>query len=633
MSSAGVKPAATPTEIPDKPSDGHPALRRNLVLGLLLLGATLVLYHRVAQNNFVNYDDDRYVLTNAHVRAGLQGSTISWAFKSFEQANWHPLTWISHAIDCQLFQVNPVGHHSTNVLLHALNALLLFLIFQRFTGSTGRSLMVAALFAVHPINVESVAWVAERKNVLCMFFSLLAVGAYGWYVRKPGIGRYLAVTALFAMALMSKPMAITLPFVFLLLDDWPLGRMRITSGLAGTAGSSGEVDAAQKKVSFAWLCWEKLPLLALSAGSAVMTMIAQGGAGAVVKTATRPFSVRLENAILCYARYVGKAIWPSNLAVLYPNPHALPLWQVASAVAFLAAITALVVRYRVHRYLLVGWLWFVGTMVPMIGLVQVGNQAMADRYAYLPFVGLFVMVVWGVADVASSRNVPAKYIAAVGSIVTIAFSIVTYGQVSYWHDDLSLWSHTLSVTKNNFVAENNFGASLARQGKVEQAIVHFRRAAELEPGDAGSRLNLGVYAQQHGDAKQAIVQYESALELTNDIPIRTSAYANLGTVYYSQRDFAHAKENLEAAIKLGGAFPVAFVELGIIAQKTGDWDGAVWRYGQLLQMQPSDVALLLVAQALEHQGKTNEAQRAREQASIVSKNIEQAQKIVDRLLQ
>ena len=442
--------------------------QRKLVLGLLLVVVTLALYNPVSRNGFVNFDDDRYVTDNPQVHAGLHWSTIAWAFTSLEQANWHPLTWLSHALDCQLFRLNPAGHHYTNLLLHATNALLLFLILQWFTGYTARSLMVAALFAVHPLNVESVAWVAERKNVLSMFFFLLALAAYGWYVCRPGIARYMSVAILFACGLMSKPMVITFPLVLLLLDYWPLGRLRPEDRWAsspvrvGTA--AGHMDSgfaiAASKLPLSKLCLEKIPLLMFSAGSAIITMFAQRAGGAVLTSAARAPLLRFENVIVCYALYMRKAVWPSHLAALYPYPHALPAREIAASALFLLAVTGVVLRYREHRYLVVGWFWYLGTMVPMIGLVQVGNQAMADRYAYLPVIGLFIMIVWAATEWADARHVSMKLLAAAGLAILLALSAITRMQLSYWHDDSSLWAHALAVTQNNFVAENNFALSL-----------------------------------------------------------------------------------------------------------------------------------------------------------------------------
>ena len=607
--------------------------QRKLVLGLLLVVVTLALYNPVSRNGFVNFDDDRYVTDNPQVRAGLRSSTISWAFTTLDLANWHPLTWLSHALDCQLFQLNPVGHHYTSLLLHASNALLLFLILQWFTGYTARSLMVAALFAVHPLNVESVAWVAERKNVLCMLFFLLALAAYGWYVRQPTVARYLAVALLFAMGLMSKPMVITLPIVLLLLDYWPLGRTHFSANVESRDEASPRFAASTQPV---WrLCLEKVPLLLLSAGSAIVTMLAQRAGGAVLTSAERSPLLRLENVIVCYVLNIKKVFWPSHLAALYPYPHTLPAWQVAASALFLVAVTCAVLKYREHRYLVVGWFWYLGTMVPMIGLIQVGNQAMADRYAYLPLIGLFIMIVWAAADCASARQLSANYLATAGLVTLLALSAVTRIQLSYWHDDFSLWSHALAVTQHNYVAENNLAIALTKQGRLDDAIILFRAASALEPGDAVSQLNLGIYAQQHGEFQQAAARYANVLRLATDAQIRASAYANLGTVYFALRDYPQAQQNFDSATKLKRVFPVALLDMGLIAQKSAqkavqrtdedDWNRAAGYFAQFVALEPSDVGYLLLANALRQAGRPDDANLAYQQAQRLSNDIAVAQ--------
>lgn len=630
MSASAAKPALV-SEGPTERLLYQPKFR--LALCLLLAAITLALYNGVGGHGFSNYDDDRYILTNAHVQAGLRWSTITWAFTSLEEANWHPLTWLSHALDCQLFQLHPAGHHYTSLLLHAANVVLLFCLLAVVTRSTGRSLMVAALFAVHPLNVESVAWVAERKSVLAMLFFLLALYAYARYARKPGVVPYLVVAVLFAMALMSKPMVITLPFALLLLDYWPLGRMYPSQAHAGSS------EYSPQPMRLLWL--EKIPLFVLSAGSAILTMAAQRAGGAVSFNAAQAPLLRLENAIVCYALYIVKAFWPARLAVLYPYPHAVQSWKVLASGLFLVTVTALVIKYRQHRYLPVGWFWYLGTMVPMIGLVQVGNQAMADRYAYLPLLGIFVMVVWGAADLAGAGHAAPdaaglhrwspKFVGtvAVGAVTVLALGAITHSQLSYWDDDLKLWTHTLAITGPNFVAENNVGATLAQRGRYEEAIVHMRAASALEPDDSVSQLNLGVYAQQHGDLKQAIGRYQAALRLATDRRIRGTAYAGLGQAYFSQRDYTRARENFEAAAKLDKPYPI---QLGLLAQKAGDWNAAAQYYAYALSAEPSDVGFLLLEQALRNGGREKDAERAHELAQLHSSDMQKAQKMVDDLL-
>ena len=635
MASSATKPAW----VADEPTAiFHSRVKLTVVLCLLLTVVTLALYSSVAHHGFANYDDDRYILTNAHVQSGLRWSTIAWAFSSLEEANWHPLTWLSHALDCQVFGLNAAGHHFTSLLFHAANVILLFLLLLRVTGYVARSFMVAALFAVHPLNVETVAWIAERKSLLAMLFFLLSLYAYGWYARRPRASRYALVTLLFAMALMAKPMVITLPFALLLVDYWPLRRM-------GTS-IAARLEMSEPSPQPVWrLCLEKVPLLVLSAGSAIVTIAAQRAGGAISFDASRSPLLRIENAIVCYTLYLGKAFWPSRLALLYPYPHSLQWWKVLSSTLFLVVVTALVVRYREHRYLPVGWFWYLGTMVPMIGLVQVGNQAMADRYAYLPLLGIFVMLVWACADLVAAKSVPEKpeggypaselrrltpnFFAAIGVSIVLALFAVTRLQVSYWRDDLDLWTHTLAVTGPNFVAENAVGAILAQRGRDKEAFPHLHAAAVLAPDDAISQLNLGIYAQQHHDLAQAILRYQAALLFSTDHRIRAAAYANLGQAYFSQRDYALARKNFEAAATLSNPYPI---QLGLLAQKAGDWNQAAQYYAYALSIEPTDVGFLLLEQALRNLGRNKDAERAHEQAERRSSDINKAQQTVDDLM-
>jgi hypothetical protein len=471
---------------------------------------------------------------------------VQWAFTTSEAGNWHPVTWLSHAFDYQLFQADPAGHHNTNLLLHVLNVLLLFWVLQQATGFTGRSWMVAALFALHPINVESVAWISERKNLLSMLFFLLALGAYRWYVSEPRTSRYAVVAAFFALGLMAKPQVITLPFVLLLWDYWPLRRMAIAGHPAAIDTPD---DGALPQRSFSWLIGEKLPLAALCGASVFITMEAQQAAGAM-HTVKNSFSlsIRLGNAIVCYARYLGKAFWPSRLALIYPHPGtSLKTWEVLAALVLLLAVTALVLRERRRRYLLVGWFWFLGTMVPMIGLVQVGEQAMADRYAYLPFIGLFIMICWGVADWAAQRKVSATVLAGASVVVLVALSVVAYRQLGYWRDNVILWTHIIEVTPPNYIAQDDLGGALLNTGQLEEAMKHFHAAAEIYPLDPFSNLNLAIYAQQQGDPQQAIARSETVLSRTPSPRMRSKAYTTMGLAYRDLGDYAKSQEYLEAA--------------------------------------------------------------------------------------
>ena len=509
-------------------------------LCLVLVVATVALYYPVYQHPFVNYDDTVYVTANLHVQEGLDWDTVQWAFTTFDLANWHPLTWLSHALDYQLFELRPAGHHLTNLLLHAVNVVLLFWVLYRATGFAGRSFMVAALFGLHPINVQTVAWVAERKNVLSMLFFLLALGAYQWYVRKPRDWRYAVVALFFALGLMAKPQVITLPCVLLLWDYWPLGRM-----FASASSEAGQ--AALPPKSFSWLVMEKLPLFVIAGASAVLTMYVQRVGGA---RNWFPRHIRLENAIVSYAQYVSKTLWPSRLALFYPHPDSFNPWTVLGALVFLLAISAFVVSQRRRRYLVVGWLWFLGTLVPMIGLIQVGVQAMADRYAYLPLIGLFIMICWGVADWSEQRRISPAWLASASIAALLALTVVARIQLNHWSNNVALWSHTLQVTGPNFIAENSLGVALEREGRIEEAIPHFRAALAIDPNDASSNLNMAEYDRENGRLLECIERCRKIPAMTQLSIQKVDAYQKMALAYRQLGDTVHARECEEKAQKI-----------------------------------------------------------------------------------
>jgi tetratricopeptide (TPR) repeat protein len=520
-------------------------LQKKLLLCAALALFTILLYSPVRNHRFVNYDDDSYVTENAHVQAGITGETISWAITSTEHDNWHPLTWLSHALDCDMFGVRPGAMHFTNVLIHGLNVVLLFLLLQWATGLTGRSFLVAALFAVHPINVESVAWIAERKNVLSTLFLLLTIGAYGWYARKPSVQRYLAVAALFALALTSKPMVVTLPCALLLLDFWPLNRV---------AGWSTPANIPQQSLSR--LVLEKLPLLALSAGDAFLTMVAQRKGGAI--HLFLPFGVRLENAVYAYAKYIWNAFWPSRLAVFYPHPaYSLTAVQLILASLFLVAVSVLVWFERSRRYLVIGWLWYLGTLVPVIGLVQVGDQAMADRYAYIPLLGIFLMIVWGLADLADSRHIKLRPRSAASAVLLIILIVLSWRQIGYWRSNQALWAHTVEATGDNVYAEVNLGATLLQGGRPDLALPHFQNASRINPKDPGTHLNLGATYASFGRNQEAIAQYRTALPMIRDTKILAQAYQALGALSVRVGDFPRARDDYKHALDLDPSLDAA----------------------------------------------------------------------------
>jgi len=602
--------------------------------------AVVAVYYPVHRQPFANYDDPDYVSDNVHVRAGLNWTTIRWAMTARDAANWHPVTWLSHALDVQIFGLSPAGPHDVNLVLHLVNALLLFWILQRATGFVGRSWMVAALFALHPMNVESVAWIAERKNLLSLFFFLLTLAAYHWYATTPPPTaggrdlrgpRFLAVAALFAIGLMAKPQVITLPFVLLLWDYWPLGRLALRS--SPFAHSDRLTSGEQRIANNAWrqLLLEKVPLLGLCLMSAVLTFNAQAAGGA---TSYYSFRFRLANAIVSYARYLGKAVWPSHLALFYPYPlYPYKLMEVFAAFAVLVGISLVVaVEHRRRRYLAVGWLWFLGTLVPMIGMVQVGTQAMADRYAYLSFIGLFIMACWTVADWADEMQFSPILLRIAGVAILAVLGILSHRQVGFWNDHITLWTHTLEVTHDNWVAENNLGTALLKAGRAEEAIPHFRAAVALYPSDPNSNLNIGTYEQMHGNLPAAIERYKAAAGYARNPKTRARAYNNLGYAYKDIGDLISARDSFQKAVAAAPEYSGAWISLGLVAQRTGDLALAVEAYSRAVQLYPSDYGYLLLAGALEQNGDKAGADAARARAQRLSANLGAAQRYANELL-
>jgi protein O-mannosyl-transferase len=623
---------------------------QTLLLCLLLTVLTLAFYNPVIRNGFI-YDDDGYITNNPQVKSGLTWQTVKWAFTTYQQANWHPLTWLSHAIDCEIFGLNPAGPHYVNVLLHALNAVLLFLLLQRATGFRWRSLMVAALFALHPINVESVAWASERKNVLSTLFFLLALYAYGEYARKPAFSRpalrsalirYAAVAGWFALALLCKPQVITFPFLLLLWDYWPL--CRVGAPVANAAAPPNGNAQPSSKLSIRWLILEKLPLLLLSAASAFITMKAQRAGGAVKAFSEYSFLLRLETAVISYARYIWQAVWPANLVALYPHPTRLyPDWEILAASALLILITARVVRAQIpggtrmrgqsyeQRYLAVGWLWFLGSLVPMIGLVQVGLQAMADRYAYVSFLGLFLMAIWLVADWAKANRIPAAGLAAAAILWLLTLGTLTYRQVGYWHDTQSFWQRTLALTDDNYVAEDNLGEFLFNAGKNEEAVAHFRAALAIRPDDPAANLNLGTYEDRRANLPAAIEYYQAVARHAGDLGMRAMAYGSLGFVYRQMGQPATAKQSFEMAVQIAPDRSRAMIGLGLIAQDNGHLEESIRQYSHALSVQPSEVTYLLLAHALQQEGHLDEARAVFAQVAN-SPNLRDAEQDAQMLL-
>ena len=471
--------------------------RSEILVCLTLLVTTLVAFWGVTGNEFISFDDGEYITANPHVQSGLTAGGVSWAAGNYYSNNWHPLTWLVHMADQELFGADAGGHHLTSLLFHALNAILLFLVFHRITGSLWPAALVAALFALHPAHVESVAWASEKKDVVSTLFAILTIGAYARYARNTGTGRYLLALGLFSLGLLAKPMLVTLPFVLFLLDYWPLGRC------------CGEPAESRP---WSTLMLEKIPFLALAAASSWITLQAQQSGGVVRTLESVPLGSRLANAIVAYSAYLGKLFWPSDLAILYPHPRAFSVWPVAAAALLLAVLTATVfVLRRRQPALIVGWLWFIGTLVPVIGLVQVGNQALADRYTYIPFIGLFVAIAWSLAPILDRKTV------AVGVLAVLAIlGVLTSIQTRYWKDTITLYQHTVAVTGPNYIIHDNLANELARDGRLDEALEHYRTALGIRPDLAQAHYNVGVALSKQERFDEALPYFEQAVRLQPD---------------------------------------------------------------------------------------------------------------------
>lgn len=534
----------------------HATRERWISLALILL--TLLVYGQVCSHDFINLDDQTYVIENPYVNGGLTIDGIRWAFIGSYASNWHPVTWLSHMTDCELFGLNPGGHHLVNLLFHLANTVLLFRVLTRMTRELWPSALVAALFALHPLHVESVAWVAERKDVLSTFFWMLTFWAYVRYVNRPGTFRYLLALLFFLLGLMSKPMLVTLPFTLLLLDVWPLQRV-------GSLQSGRGLPVARLFV-------EKLPFFLCSLGSSVLTLWAQHRGGAVVPVSLVPMSVRIENALSSYASYIGKMFWPSGLAVYYPQSNSWQLWQVLMAGLFLVVVSVLVIQEMQRRpYLAVGWFWYLGTLVPVIGIVQVGGQAMADRYTYVPLIGLFVMIAWGLRDL----RMPDKVIKTATTVVLVLCMAGTWLQLRHWQDSVALFRHTLRVTKNNSLAHFNLGCALYAQGREDESIRHLIEALQIEPTYAKAQYNLEtILANPTADADPTS---KTNLAL---------AHNQLGIGFAQQGNTIKAVSHFSDAARLEPGNAMAHFNLGLALMAEKRRTEAIAEFREALRIQP-----------------------------------------------
>lgn len=540
-----------------------------LLLSLLLVAITFAVYFQVLSQPFFDFDDQVYVTSNSHVAGGLTGENIVWAFTSVDAANWHPVTWLSHLADIQFFGMNPHGHHLTSLVIHIVSSLLLLLLLSRLTGSLWSSFFVAGLFALHPMHVESVAWVAERKDVLSALFWFLTLLFYCEYAKKAKLSLYPLSLLCFVLGLMSKPMLVTLPLVMLLIDYWPLGRYQ------------GQVSGRAKA-----LIKEKIPFFLFSLLSCLVTLYAQYKGGAINSLKTVSLGLRVENALVAYLKYLGKTLWPQDLAFFYPFPLAIPLWQVVGSLFILLAVSAAVIRTRRrYPYLAVGWFWFLVTLIPVIGFVQVGQQSMADRYSYLPALGLFIMLAWGAPDLVKGLRLSGRILAIPAAAVLIASAALTWQQLGYWHDSITLYRHTLKVTKDNYLINYSLGLLLANNGEPDAAIREYREVLRIRPDDTPTHNNLGLTLAGKGDLDTAIGEFKEALRLD---PNCAEAHTNLGVAFANKGDLDGAIRELRETIRISPKDLDAHGNLGYALASKGDLDAAIGEYREALRLNPNN---------------------------------------------
>jgi len=566
--------------------------RERLVILIALALTTLAVYFPVRGFGFVDYDDYDFILSNPHVQQGLTWKGMVWALSDSSSDWWHPLTWWSHMLDVTLYGTKPGFHHLTNLALHIASTLLLFIILVHMTGAVWKSGFVAALFALHPLHVESVAWVAERKDVLSTLFWMLTMWAYCRYAERPGGSRYTIIVLAMVLGLMAKPMLVTAPFALLLLDYWPLRRLDPTVGW--------------RRARTTRLIWEKIPLFALAAVSSVVTYLGQHHLGGVVRIAELPISSRLANVLLSYSAYLVKTVWPAGLAVFYPYPREFPVSQLFSAAMILTAISALAFHKR-HRYpyLIVGWLWYLGTLAPVSGLIQVGGRAMADRFTYVPLIGVFIMAVWGGSDLLQRLGLRREWRGALAGAMVAACAVTTFLQLRYWRNSVTLFEHALAVTDGNYVAHNNLGVALMRQGKIAEASSHFQEALAIWPEYPEANKSLADVLAGMGRTAEAISLYRRALEGRPNWP---DAENNLGLALAQQGQLAQAIAHFTTALRLEPTSATAHVNLGLAYMKLKDLDSALAHFSRAIELNPADAQVhYWMGVVLKDQGHRTEA--------------------------
>lgn len=588
------------------------------MIAFLLAAFTLALYAPSLRNGFVSLDDPLYVTDNPLINQGLVWAHVVRAFNTIITGEWHPLTLISHMADVQMFGQNAAGHHFMSALWHAFNVVLLFLLLKAATGFTERSAAVAGLFAAFPLSVETVAWASERKSLLSTAFLFLAIGAYGWYVRRPGIARYLWIVLCFVLGLMCKAMIVTLPCALLLLDYWPLKRFDLP-------GPRTKVDAAWGR-RLLMLIAEKIPLFVLSFLSARITSRGMEKYGAVVSVDFYPLQWRVKNTIFSYLLYILKGFWPTHLAVFYPYQAAtLAVWKVVAAGVVLAGITAAVWRFREKRFLITGWFWYVGILVPVIGIVQVGHQALADRYAYVPFIGLFVILVWLGSELADRARLSRVTLYALTLALIAGYAVTTYAQIGYWHDTYTLWSHAAKVTSGNAFAEENLAQMLIERGRPDLAEQHFVAATGYLPRWPVAHFDFARLLQTQQRFPEAIREYRLALAYETEPDEACAAHINLGAIFIQQQQLDAALTEFNAAISVKQDNWLAFLNRGLVEYTEGNLDAATKDFSQAVRVTPTPKDYLWLGRGLEDKGELSQAAAAYENALRMEPDLTEAQ--------
>jgi Flp pilus assembly protein TadD len=607
--------------------------RRSTLAVVLLASMTLAVFAPVVSFQFVNVDDNLYVTGNDRVQQGLTWHNAVWALTALDAANWQPVTWFSHMLDVSLFGLNAGGHHATSVLIHTLNVILLFFWLRSMTGAPGKSAVVAAIFAVHPLALESVAWIAERKNVLSTLFLLLALWAYTGYVRKPGVLRYLVVAFWFSLGLMSKAMLVTLPFAFLLLDYWPLRRLGfapIEADSAEPPGADADLNYALAPASakgapatiFLWRCLEKVPLLALATGSAVLTVRAQA-LDNEIKIVSLPS--RAANAVVSYGTYLWQMVWPSKLAIFYPyQDRGVFSWAVMVSLTLACTITALAVwQVKKRPYLAVGWFWYLGTLVPVIGLVHVGDIARADRYTYVPLLGVFIAIVWGITEI--GIRFPALRYGTVASagLVVMALAATTARDISYWHDGISISEHSLAVTGPNCLMERALGEALYSEGHLDEALEHLTRSFEIQPTDVAF-FEMGTIKLQQKKLEEAAFYYEKALQYPGETRTLAQIHNNLAVIEMQQGSLVEAEKHFRESVALDPASARHRIAFGWLLAKQGRYDEAIAQYEAVVKIAPDALAYFSLGSALEQQHKLPQAADAYRETLALAPSFQEA---------